>query len=517
MRKGLYLVIVSTAILFLAACGTVSESSDTQGSSENDERTLNISLGADMLTWDIHNHTTTTTESVHINVFDYLVMRDWENDGEYVPHIATNWEQIDDETWEFDLRDDVTFHNGDQLTAEDVKFTFERVANDSSLKSYGHYNKIDHVEVVDDYKIKIVTDGPDPMLLSRISRQASGILPKDYVEENGMDHFMENPIGSGPLKYESWSRDSEVVLVPNEDYFGEKVTDWDKVVFKAITENSTRVSELLTGGLDIAANVPSSDWERLSGEDGIELVNGDSNRTYLLFLRTEEGTPLADENVRKAIDYAIDDQALVEQLLGGAGTPTLTRVNPGNFGFNEELYNDYRYDVDKAKQLLEEAGYSDGLTLEFMGPQGRYLQDREVLQLIAGMLAEVGITVNTNILEYSVFSDNRATADFEDGYLIALGASFFDAGQSLAYYSPETTSHIYGYENEEINELLLEAESVMDEDIRNENYKRVQEIAAEELPFIVLFQLDQFFGVNDSIEFNTRLDEVVYVPELQKK
>ena len=506
----------------LTACSTVTggedqAETDNEKAGESDDRTLNVSLGADMLTWDIHNHTTTSTESVHVNVFDYLIMRDWENDGEFVPHLATSWEKIDDVTWEFELRDDVKFHNGDQLTAEDVKFTLERVANDNSLKSYTHYDKIDHVEVIDDYKFQIITDGPDPMLLSRISRQASGILPKNYIEENGMDEFQKNPIGSGPLKFESWSRDSEVVLVPNEEYFGDKVTDWDKVVFKAITENSTRVSELLTGGLDIAANIPSSDWDRVDSSENDSLVTGPSNRTYLLFLRTDDDSPTGDVKVRQAIDYAIDDEALVEQLLGGGGTPSLTRVNPGNLGFNEELYDDFNYDPDYAKELLKEAGSEDGLSLEIMGSKGRYLQDSEVLQLVAGMLSEVGIEVKTNSLEYSVFAENRKNADFKDGYLIALGASFFDAGQSLAYYSPETTSHIYGYDNKEVTDLLLEAEESMDEKLRIDNYKKVQEIVAEDEPFIPLFQLDQFYGVSDKLNFEPRFDELIYIPDVSLK
>lgn len=517
MNKYLKVFVLLLIISALVACNTVTggeQADDNLDVADTDDRTLNVSLGADMLTWDIHNHTTTSTESVHVNVFDYLIMRDWENDGEYVPHLATDWEQVDDETWEFELRDDVTFHNGDSLTAEDVKFTLERVSGDSSLKSYAHYDKIDHVEVLDDYKFQIVTDGPDPMLLSRISRQASGILPKDYIDENGMDEFEKNPIGSGPLKYESWSRDSEVVLVPNDDYFGDKVTDWDKVVFKAITENSTRVSELLTGGVDIAANIPSSDWERVEDSENADLVTGPSNRTYLLFLRGDDDAPTSDKKVRQAIDYAIDDEALVDQLLGGGGTPSLTRVNPGNLGFNEELYDDYNYDLERAKELLEEAGYGDGLSIEIMGPKGRYIQDSEVLQMVAGMLDEVGIEVKTNALEYSVFAENRKNDDFKDGYIIALGASFFDAGQSLAYYSPETASHIYGYDNQEVTDLLLEAEESMNEDERIEKYKKVQEIVADDQPIIPLFQLDQFYGVNNKMNFQSRLDELVYVPDV---
>lgn len=510
---GIRILFLLFFTLILSGCNTLTSANNSENERED---ILNISLGTDLMTWDIHDHVNSATESVHINVFDYLIMRDWENEGEYMPHLAEEWEQIDDVTWKFTLRDDVYFHNGDKLTAEDVKFTLERVANDETLKSNGDYNTISEVEIIDDFTFNIKTYEPDPMLESRISRQASGILPKNYIEENGMEHFLREPVGSGPLKFSSWDRGSEVSLVPNENYFNDVVTEWNEINFKAITENSTRVSELITGGLDIAANVPPSDWERIETEDEVELVKGDSNRTYMLFLNMEEGMAASDINVRKAMDYAIDDEALVKLLRGG-GTPSKTRINPGNLGFEEELHDSYNYDPDYAKELLREAGVDNELTIQLMGTQGRYLQDSEVLQMIAGMLNEVGIEVELDILEYSVFVEQRSNNDFGDGYLIALGSSFFDSGQSLAYYSPETTSTIFGYDNPEVSNLLLEAETSINQVERESNYQEVQHIVSEELPILPLFQLDQFYGVRDDLNVQLRLDEVIYIPEIESK
>lgn len=510
LRLG-HLFMIGIAII-LSGCNTLTSANDNENTAEE---VLDISLGTDILTWDIHDHTNSATEAVHVNVFDYLIMRDLDEDGKYKPNLAYEWSSVDDLTWNFKLNEGVQFHNGDELTAEDVKFTFERVANDETLRSNGDYNTISEVEVINDYEFNIITKEPDPMLLSRISRQASGILPKEYIEENGMDYFLNNPVGSGPLKYNYWDRGSKVSLVPYQNYFNGAVTKWEEVNFHAITENSTRVSELITGGLDIAANVPPSDWDRIESDESVNLITGDSNRTYLLFLDMRKGQPSEDPKVRKAIDYAIDDSALVKLLRGG-GTPTLTRVNPGNLGFNEELHDDYNYDPEYAKELLDEAGYENGLTLDLLGTQGRYLQDSEIMQMIAGMLNEVGIEVGLDILDYSVFVDRRANDDFGDGYLIALGSSFFDSGQSLEYYSPETTSTIFGYDNKKVTDLLLEAETSMDEDLRISNYLNVQDIVAEDVPITVLFQLDQFYGVRDGLNINIRMDELIYIPELEE-
>lgn len=509
MGKKIFIFLVS--LIFLSGCNVLSSASEHQP-----ENVLNVSLGTDLLTWDIHNHVNSATESVHINVFDYLIMRDWNNDGEYKPHLATEWNQVDDVTWNFTLRNDVYFHNGDKLTSEDVKFTLERVANDDSLKSHGDYDTISEVEIIDDYNFNIITYEPDPMLESRISRQASGILPKDYIEKNGMDYFLKNPVGSGPLEFVSWDRGKEVKLEPFKDYFNGQVSKWKEINFKAISENSTRVSELITGGLDIAANIPPSDWERIEEDKSVDLIKSDSNRTYLLFLNMENGMAASDPLVRKAMDYAIDDEALV-QLLRGGGTPTLTRVNPGNLGFEPNLYDSYNYDPEYAKELLKQAGVDKDLSIQLMGTQGRYLQDSEVLQMISGMLNEVGIEVEMDILEYSVFVDRRSNNEFGDGYLIALGSSFFDAGQSLAYYSPETTSTIFGYENSDVTNLLLDAEVSTDQSERESKYKDVQQIVSKDLPILPLFQLDQFYGVRNGLEMDLRLDEVIYIPELEKK
>ncbi|EGQ26240.1 oligopeptide ABC superfamily ATP binding cassette transporter, binding protein [Sporosarcina newyorkensis 2681] len=516
MAKKLFYSMIAIALLVLSACTTTSKPSEDSNTAteKSDSDTLTISLGPDMLTWDIHNHTTTSTEAIHVNVFDYLLMRD--TDGEIQPHLAKEWKKVDDLTYEFKMNEDVKFHNGDDLTAEDVKFTLERVAKDETLKSHGDFDTIVEVKVLDPLTFQIITNEPDPMLLSRISRQASGILPKNYIEEVGMDEFLKSPIGSGPYKFKEWKKDNQITLVQNNEYFGKK-GEYEEVVFRAIPEDSTRVAELLTDSVDIIANVPPSDWDRINNSDNSKIINGASNRTYMLFLRTQENWPTSDVKVRQAIDYAIDDKALVDTLLDGGGTPTLTRVNPGNVGFEESLYDNYNYDVEKAKKLLEEAGYKDGVTIELAGPTGRYIKDREVMQLIAGMLEEVGIHTEMNLLKWGTFSEMRDQEKFKDGYLIALGSSFFDAGQALDYYGTERSASINGYSNENIDQLLIEANKSLDTDERTKKYQEIQKIASREMPIIPLFQIDQFFGVNNGIDYTPRLDELVYVPDINKK
>lgn len=506
--------------LLLSGCMTNEENMTTApdaggegGASSSNDTTLTIAQGSDMVSFDVHDHSNTSTEAIHVNMFSYLVKNDVEGEG-IVPDLATDWELVDDETWQFTLRDDAVFHNGDPVTAEDVKFTLERVAKDNTLQEHENYRQINEVEVIDDHTFLIHTNGPQPVMLNRLSRLGSGILPKEYIEENGWDHFLQEPVGSGPYQFVEWVRDDRVVLERFDDYFGGDVAVWDQLVFRSIPESSTRVGEVIAGGVDIAMNIAPIDWNRVNENEGTSIVEGQTNRTMMLVPNHREEYPTSDPLVREAIDLAIDNQALLDNLMGGSGTPTLTRVNPGNFGANEALHGEYRYDPDRAKELLEEAGYGDGLELTLHSPDGRYLQDRETTEVIAGMLSEIGIDVKIDFMEWSAYVDLRDAHEQKDLYLIGLTGSLWDAAHQLRHHTSMVAEDHIGYSNEEFDQIYLEAEVNMDEAEREQQYIDLQTMADEELINIMLFQLDSFYAVNDRIQFEPRLDEMWRVEEI---
>ncbi|EGL81762.1 ABC-type transporter, periplasmic subunit [Caldalkalibacillus thermarum TA2.A1] len=525
MRKSLLLLtLLMLGALIFAGCGGQETSSDPDTSTTEqpeekaespEDRILTIAMGTDILTFDIHDHNHTATEAVHVNMFNYLFKRNAE--GEIEPELVETYELLDDTSWKMTLKQGVKFHNGDELTAEDVKFTLERVATDSSLRDHPNYAQIKEVEVLGDYEFIIHTHNPEPALLNRISRLASGILPKKYIEENGWDHFLSNPVGTGPYKFVEWVRDDRIVLEPFEDYFEGKVDEWDQVVFRVIPENSTRVAELLTGNVDIAVNIPPADWDRVNNNEGTSIKMGPTSRILLLVLRATEGYPTSDVRVRQAIDYAIDQRAIVEHVLGGAGVPTRSRIVPGTFGFHPDYYDTYVYDPEKAKALLAEAGYPDGFEMTLHSPQGRYLQDREVAETIAGMLAKVGITVNIEFMEWSSFVEMRQAHNNKDAYLLGLGNSMFDAALALDWYRSERFVGETDYKNEEIDELLALAEQNMDLEEREKQYQRIIEIAAEEVPHVLLYQQYNVDGVSDRIDYEPVIDEMIYVPNIKRK
>lgn len=507
-------------LLVLSACsnnsgGTSTSTSDNGKTTDeqSEKKVLVIANGNDMVSFDIHNHNNTSTEAIHVNMFDYLVR----NTGEgFEGVLVESFENIDDTTWSFKLKEGVKFHDGSPLTAEDVKFSLERAAKDNTLLEHGSYKQIKEVVVKSELEFDIVTENPEPALLNRISRIGSGILPKNYIEENGWDTFLQKPIGSGPYKFKEWKKDDRVVLEKNEDYFG-GTPKWDEVVFRSIPEDSTRVSEVITGGVDIAVNIPPTDIQRIDSTDGVSIVKSPTQRVMLLALRTGGDGPTADPKVREAIDLAIDKKIIVDTLLQGMGTVTRTRVTPGNVGANESLYGVSLYDQERARELLKEAGYEDGLTVTMSSPSGRYLKDKEAAELMTAMLAEVGITVKLEFLEWSSFSEKYQGKSFGDIFMIAYGNSMFDASLALDRLKFEKAAGETDYNNPEVESLLQEAEKNMNLEERAQQYMKAQELIAEDRPYIYLYQMDSVYGVNDRIQFNPNLNEMFYVDEITLK
>lgn len=527
-RKKFYLfLMLMTLVLVLAACGGSSAENDGEANGESaeetageetaagDDKVLTIALGTDMVSFDVHNHVNTSTEAIHINMFNYLVKRDPES-GEYVSDLAESFEAVDDTTWEFKLKEGITFHNGEALDSNDVKYSLERPAQDDTTLEHINYEVIEEVEVIDDLNFLIHTKTPDPALLNRIARLGSSILPSEYIEENGFDHFMAEPVGTGPFQFVEWVKDDRIVLETYEDYFEGQNEEWDEVVFRIIPENSTRVSELMTGGVDIAVNIPPSEWDRIDSNEGTHMSYETSNRTMMLFTRHTEGWPTADKKVREALDLAIDNNAISENLLAGRAVPTITRVAPGNFGFDEELYDTYNYDLDRARELLEEAGYGDGLEITLHSPRGRYLQDAEVAEMVAGMWSQIGVTANVEFMEWSSFVDMRNAGENKDVYLLALGNSMFDAANALDWYDYERFEGQIDYQNEEFEKLVEEAEQNMDLEEREQQYIEAQQILAEDVAHPVLHQESINIGVSDFIDYTPTLDEMIYVETITR-
>lgn len=524
MKKTVKMLSVVWLVLVLLVAGCSNGSStgetgepDTQKNNEDgggEKTSLVIAQSADITTLDPQNSLSTNGDRVFRNMFSRLFYRD--SNMEIQPELVDTYENIDEQTWHFKLKEGVTFHNGDPLTAEDVKFSLERVMNDDTLKEFPYFTQLSAVNVVDELTVEIVTDGPMPTILPLLAKSGADVLPKNYFEEVGLEEFQKKPIGSGPYKFVEWKRDDQVVLEANENYYG-GAPKWKEVVVRAIPESSTRVGELLTGGVDIATDIPPNEWDRINSEKGVSLATGETTRVMLLMLRHTEGYATSDPRVREAIDLAINEKAIVDSVLKGTAVPVRSRVPEGVIGSNPDTYNTYVYDVEKAKELLADAGYADGLELTFTAPKGRYPLDGEVAQLIASMLGEVGIKVNLQILESSAFLDVYNSKKNEELIMIGLADGLLDASYSLVHYTKDRAAGQTDYFNEKVEQLFHDAGRNLNSDERIQQYQEIQEIVAEERPHVFLYQQNANYGVSDGVDFSPRLDEVIFFSDITLK
>ncbi len=496
---ALALALVAVGALSLAAAQPVRE--------------LVMAQGVDHDGWDIHDHNTTAYEAIHVNIFDYLVFKD--ADGVIGPALATSWERIDDLSMRFMLREGVLWHDGESFTAEDVKFTLERVATDSSLREFGQYRQIREVEIVGPFEIIIHTHAPEPVLLSRLSRIGSSILAKHHIEaiggwENISDH---NPVGTGPFKVVEWRRDDRIVMEAFDDHWRGRPV-WDRLIHRTIPEASTRVAELLTGGVQIATNVPPADKGRVESAANVRIEPWPTPRVMMFIMNTQgEGT--SDLRVRTAIEYAIDNELLIDALFDGLGAPVRGRASPGITAAPMEFYDSYLYDPERAVALLAEAGYGPGdLTIHIQGPAGRYPLDTELVELTAVMLNAVGINTTLEILEWSAYQSRvwQQPNAVQHMALIGLGNSLGDA--ALTYTSircGDTYAMMSNWCNPHFDELYAQALVELDGDRRAELFREIYGIVAEERVWVHLFQLENMAGVTNAIDWKPRPDEYLWM------
>lgn len=518
---ALCLAVLMMATMLAGCSGGASSStpasasaSAASGTSSNDSTTLTLAINADILTTDPQALNNGTTTSVLYNVFSNLVKYD--DAGEIVMDLAESYELLEDQvTWEFKIREDAVFHDGTPVTAEDVAWSLTRVMTDESSSDYMNFSPLAEAVAVDDYTVHVVSKDPYPIMLQLLCKGGAAVLPKAYFEENGEEAWLANPIGSGPYQLTEYVKDDHVTLVPFADYYGEQNPDWEEVIFRVVPESSTRVGELIAGNMDAVNMVIPTEWERVNGNEGTAVVNGPSTRVYQLALKTDKG-PTADLRVRQAIDLAIDDQTIVDTILQGAGTPMLTRVPSGVNGCNEDLVGKYNYDPERAKELLAEAGYPDGFSMKIEAPTGRYTMDAEISQAIVAMLSQVGITVDLQLLESSAYSNVFSAHSAEDGFMTCFGLGFFDASYGMIGYFGVNTSGESNWNNQEYIDMYYEAEFNMNEEERTQLFQEMQQMVADEVPYAIICQIDNSYGVKDSITMTPRLDDVWNLSTIRK-
>jgi peptide/nickel transport system substrate-binding protein len=478
------------------------------------ERVLTVGLRELVTSFDYPYDWAIVATWIHSNIGDCLVWRDRDT-AEFVPWLAESWENVDDTTWTFKLKEGITFHNGEPFNAEAVKYTIERIKADETALVHAQWTFIDQINIIDDYNVEFKTVANEPAFLSKMAGTACQVVPPVYTEEVGTEGFGQAPVGTGPFKFVEWVRDDRVVLEANPDYF-QGAPGVDRLIFRAIPEDSTRVAELLTGGVDLITSVPMQDQARVTAAGNLAVDSFLTTQVQLIALRSgpsstyEDWTGVTeDPRIRQAIAYAIDRQAIVD-LMGGTVVPTLSRIIPPTLGASDQFYGQVgTYDPARARELLAEAGYN-GEPLTFHSTTAWPMQ-REVTEAITAMLQDVGLNIDLQIMELTAFREQiYVPSKNEEIYMDALGNSFFDPWIAVLAERSDRRQRTgwNGPEADEADTLIRAAAENMNPEERAQQYIRIQELFLAENggPYVFLYQMSDTIGRSNRVSYTPAPD-----------
>ncbi|MEX0954934.1 MAG: ABC transporter substrate-binding protein [Rhizobiaceae bacterium] len=460
---------------------------------------------------DPHAVTAVNDFRILMNVYDGLTRY---KDGtlEPEPSLAESWEISDDgTTYTFKLRDGVSFHDGTPFNAEAVKFNFDRMLKeDHPYHDTGpfplafYFSAVDEVTAVDDMTVEFKLNEPYAPFLSNLAYPTGLIVSPAAVQEHGED-FGRNPSGTGAYKFEAWEANSRVVVTANADYW-DGAPPMEALIFRPITDANTRIAEMLSGGLDIMVEVPPDALQQFRDGEAFTVYEQAGPHVWFLILNAKEG-PFADKKIRQAANYAINKQTLVDDILQGTAEVAAGPTPPAfAWAYNESL-EPYPYDPEKAKALLQEAGY-DGEELTFYVTEGGsgMLDPIAMGTAIQADLQAVGMPTSIETYEWNTFLGkvNPGLEGKADMAEMAWMTNDPDTLPFLALRSeawPDKGGFNSGYySNEKVDELLNEARTATDQDRRAELYKEMQEIVQEEAPWVFVANWKQNAVTGDNVD-----------------
>ncbi|MBD3305636.1 hypothetical protein GF339_04585 [candidate division KSB3 bacterium] len=466
------------------------------------DHTLTLALESDPTNIDPRFGTDVNSARVYQLVSNGLIQKD--PTSKLVPDLAERWENPDAKTYIFHLRQGVKFHDGTEFTAEDVKYTFESML-DPEMQSpkAAAYTKIDQIEILDPYTIKFtLKEVFAPFLIEMVQP----IVPKQAAQQQEGEKFGETLIGTGPFKLVEWAHDEQVVFEANPDYFAGP-PNVDKIVLRIIPDDTVRFLELQQGGVDLVQNAIPPDMVPIAKETpGLNVIAQESIVIYYLGFNLEDPI-LSNVKVRQAMAYAIDRPTIIEYLMEGQASLATGLLSPANWAYEPDVKT-YDYDVEKAKALLDEAGYPDP---DGDGPQPRFsliyktstaplrIRIGEVLQ---DQLKQVGIEISEiQTFEWAKFYDDIKSGNFQIYTLRWVGITEPDIFYSIFHSSmvPPEGRNRGRYRNPRIDELTEQGRQVIDTEARKQIYSEIQKILAEELPYIFLWYPHNIVVMNDRV------------------
>lgn len=465
--------------------------------------TVVVAQGTDVENLDPHQVASTPTAIVTEHIYDTLVTFD--QNFKVIPRLATAWKVSSDGLeWTFTLRPNVKFTDGTPFDADVVKWNIERLLDPSTnvpLRSY--ISMVKQVEVINKNTVKIILKYPHAPFLQRLTAACNAMVSPAAVKKWGKDYPL-HPVGTGAYKLAQWTKGDKLILERNEDYWGEK-PPIRRIIFRPVPDDNARVMMLEAGDADVIVRVPPVEVKRLEKQADLRVVNAPSTREVYIVLNNTWG-PLKDVRVRQALNYAVNKEEIVRNILLGAGRAVDSPVLPEMFGYKS--VGDYEYNPQKAKELLAKAGYPNGFSATLYATEGRYLMDKMIAQAIQGYLAQVGVSVEIRTMEwatYLAFVRRPVEESKTQMFMIGWGPWLLDGDQMLyplfrSDQWPPAGSNYGFYKNADVDRYLQIGTSSTDDDERAEAYAKAQGLIMKDAPWILLHGERQLIAMRKDLK-----------------
>ncbi|MDO4554594.1 MAG: ABC transporter substrate-binding protein [Lachnospiraceae bacterium] len=488
-KKKLLALALSTvmAVTMLAGCGGSGSSEDSTGAaaegSGSGQDTLTVAMSSDATSLDPVAVNNVYSSNIMQQMYSTLVNLD--EDGNVVPNLAESYEVSDDGlTYTFKLKQGVKFHNGDEMKASDVVFSLKRAQAAAAVSHIFGDIDPDSFETPDDYTVTFKTNVANTGFIFGLAHTGGGIVSEKVVTEAG-DNYTNEPIGTGPFKFVSWSKNDTIELERFDDYFGEAPV-LKTMTFKIITEATNRAIELESGGVDMAFDISTNDISRVEENSELQLVRMVDNQTTFFAFNCEK-EPFNDQRVRQAIAYAIDTTGVVDAVWRGVGQAAVGPIAPNVKYFDDSL-TAHEYNVEKAKELLAEAGYENGFTFTISTNER---QERiDMATIIQSQLKEVGITAEIEVLEWGALLEKAGNREQD---VMMAGWTCQTPDPDMAVYAPfhsqkngQVGNNYANFGSETVDALLEQGRTTVDSDEREQIYHDIQAAINEECPWVYL-------------------------------
>src|SRR3989440_11811356 len=479
----------------LGAAATAPGALTPAGAQTTQKRELVVAQGGDISKFDPHFSTSSNDIRVSFNVFDNLVAR--RPDGKLHPGLATEWKREGQTQWTFKIRQGVKWHNGDPFTAADAKFSLERTWDPKiGTRVSTVFTTIDRIEAPDAATLIVHTKKPDPLLPARLAFYGGQIVPQKYVEKVGGEEFNAKPVGTGPVRFVSWTKDDKLVLEANPDYWGGRI-EVDRVVVRSIPETAPRIASLLKGEVDVITQLPPDQEERVRGNASTKGAGALYAGLYVLAVNSKR-PPLDNPLVKQALSLAIDRQAIVKELWRGRGIVPNGPIAKGDNHFDPNL-PPLAYNPGAARDLLKKAGYKNEeiwieTTVAYVS------NDKQMSEAIQGMWKDVGVNVKLEVIEYSVRAQKNREKSFKGVFWSDPTSTLGDPdGMMWRLLGPRGPPDYWRHPRRD--ELGNPARFSVDEKFRAQAYKEMTTIFLEHFPWLPVIQPYEDYGLQKYVEF----------------